>query len=178
MSAILPWQYGNIFGPKVALAAKGEVVGKMMKAAKKPVIIVGAQALEENVGDRVLLDYVVELSKNAGIPLVATAHTLKPLLERGFNPAAIMGVVEVTDRLRDPNWSLDGKGSHDLAVLVGIRYELESQMLSTIKHFATHMKTISLDRYFHPNADWSFPNLKEKDWAENLNKLMEVFKPS
>jgi acetyl-CoA decarbonylase/synthase complex subunit epsilon len=45
-------------------------------------------------------------------------------------------------------------------------------MLSTLKHFATHLKTVSLDRYYQPNADFSFPNLDEKTWIQNLDTVV------
>ena len=172
MATVMPWEKGNIFGPKTAMASKGEIVGRLMKAAKKPLIVVGARILEEEFEGRSLLSYVVELSKSGGIPVVATAHTLKPLSNSGLQPAAAMGMVEITDRLRDRKWSLDGKDPHDLAVLLGITYQLQSQMLSTLKHFATHLKTVSLDRYYQPNADFSFPNFDEKTWIQNLDKVV------
>jgi acetyl-CoA decarbonylase/synthase complex subunit epsilon len=172
LATVTPWEKGNIFGPKTAMTSKGEIVGRLMKAAKKPLIVVGAEILQEEFEGRSLLNYVVELSKSGGIPVVATAHTLKPLSNSGLQPAAAMGMVEITDRLRDRNWSLDGKGPHDLAVLLGITYQLESQMLSTLKHFATHLKTVSLDRYYQPNADFSFPNLDEKTWIQDLDKVV------
>jgi acetyl-CoA decarbonylase/synthase complex subunit epsilon len=176
LATVTPWQKGNIFGPKTAMASKGEVVGRLMKAAKKPLIVVGAEILEEELDGKSLLSYIVDLSKSAGIPVVATAHTLKPLSNSGLQSAAAMGMVEITDRLRDRNWSLDGKGPHDLAIFVGITYQLQSQMLSTLKHFAPHLKTVSLDRYYHPNADFSFPNLDEKTWIQNLDKVVGTLK--
>jgi acetyl-CoA decarbonylase/synthase complex subunit epsilon len=176
LAAVTPWEIGNIFGPKTAMAPKGEVVGRLIKAAKRPLIVAGAKILEEELNGKSLLSYVVELSKSGGIPVVATAHTLKPLLESSLQPAAAMGMVEITDRLRDRDWSLDGKGPHDLAIFVGITYQLQSQMLSTLKHFATHLKTVSLDRYYHPNADFSFPNLDEKAWIENLDRVVGALK--
>jgi len=177
LATVIPWEKGNIFGPKTAMVSKGEVIGRLIKSAKKPLLIVGAKILDEQIGGKPLLGYIVEFSKATDIPVVATAHTLKYLVESGLKDTLSMGVVEVTDRLRDPNWSLDGKGPHDLVVLVGITYQLQSQMLSTLKNFATHVNTISLDRYYTPNADWSFPNLDEKGWAEELNKIMRTFKP-
>jgi acetyl-CoA decarbonylase/synthase complex subunit epsilon len=176
LATVTPWQKGNIFGPKTAMASKGEVVGRLMKAAKRPLIVVGAKILEEELDGKSLLSYVVELSKSGKIPVVATAHTLKPLIDNSLQPAAAMGMVEITDRLRDRDWSLDGKGPHDLAILVGITYQLQSQMLSTLKHFATHLKTVSLDRYYQPNADFSFPNFDEKTWIQNLDKVVGTLK--
>ncbi len=173
--AVTPWQYGNVPGPKVALTLKGDVAGRIIKAAKKPLIIVGAEALKVKIGEeRTLLDYAIELSRLSGAPIVATSHTLKAFLERGFKPAAVMGSVEITDRLRDPSWSIDGSEAHDLVIYLGIAYQLQSQLLSALKNFALHLKTISLDRYYHPNASWSFPNLSFDKWVDNLNMVLEV----
>ena len=176
MATVVPWETGNVFGPKTAMPIKGEVVGRLTKAAKRPLLIVGAKILEEELNGKPMLNYVAELSKTARIPLIATAHTQKPLSNTGVQ-AVTMGLVEITDRLRDSTWSLDGKGPHDLVIFAGITYRLQSQMLSTLKHFAAHLKTVSLDRYYQPNADFSFPNLDQKVWVENLDKVLQGLKP-
>ncbi|MHC1627523.1 MAG: CO dehydrogenase/acetyl-CoA synthase complex subunit epsilon [Candidatus Nezhaarchaeales archaeon] len=172
---VKPWQWGNVPGHEMATPIKGEVVAKLIKAAKRPLLIVGGKALEEKWGDKLLIDFVAELAQ-AGIPVVVTAHAYKALKERGVEPAAIMTVADVTNRLQDPNWSIDGKGSHDLVMYVGISYQLQSQMLSTLKNFATHLRTLSLDRYFHPNATFSMPNLRQEEWEQVLNNVIKVLK--
>lgn len=172
---VKPWQWGNVPGHEIATPVKGEVVAKLIKAAKRPLLIVGGKALEEKWGNKLLIDFVVELAR-AGIPVVATAHAYSALKERGVEPAAIMTVADVTNRLQDPNWSIDGKGSHDLVMYVGISYQLQSQMLSTLKHFATHLRTLSLDRYFHPNATFSMPNLRQEEWEQVLNNVIKVLR--
>jgi len=150
---------------------KGDIAVKLIQAAKRPLLAVGSLALETKAGDELLIDLVAKLGGD--IPLVTTAHVLKALLERGSNPAAFMGVVDLTNRLTDQTWSVDGKGSHDLAIFLGIPYPLQSQMLSTLKHFAINLRTISLDRFFQPNADWSFPNLSEEEWGKEILKVIE-----
>jgi acetyl-CoA decarbonylase/synthase complex subunit epsilon len=46
-------------------------------------------------------------------------------------------------------------------------------ILSGLKHFASNLKTISLDRVYQPHASWSFPNMSEKDWIQNLKLMLE-----
>jgi len=46
-------------------------------------------------------------------------------------------------------------------------------MLSTLKHFAPHIKTISLTKGHQPNADQSLPNLSEKKMIEFLAGVVE-----
>lgn len=149
------------------MSLKPEIAAKLIQAAKKPLLAAGSLALETKVGDGLLIDVIAKLGEN-GIPVVATAHTLKGFLERGFDPAASMGIVDLTNRLTDPDWGVDGKDPHDIIVFSGVQYSLLSQMLSTLKHFATNLRTISLDRFFQPNADWSFPNLKEEEWEKEI----------
>jgi CO dehydrogenase/acetyl-CoA synthase epsilon subunit len=45
-------------------------------------------------------------------------------------------------------------------------------MLSALKHFAPHIKTISLTRGHQPNANQSLPNLSEKKMGEFLAEIM------
>ncbi|MDH5815364.1 MAG: CO dehydrogenase/acetyl-CoA synthase complex subunit epsilon [Candidatus Nezhaarchaeota archaeon] len=172
---VKPWQWGNVPGHEMATPVKGDVVAKLVKAAKRPLLIVGGASLKEKLGGKLLIDFAAELAK-AGIPTVATAHVYKALKDRGVEPAAIMTVADVTNRLQDPNWSVDGKGPHDLVIYMGVSYQLQSQMLSTLKHFATHLRTLSLDRYFHPNATYSLPNLKEDEWEQVLNNVIALLK--
>jgi acetyl-CoA decarbonylase/synthase complex subunit epsilon len=51
-------------------------------------------------------------------------------------------------------------------------------MLSTLKHFAPHLKTFSIDRFYHPNAEFSFENMTEGRWAQEFKNMAEAMKPS
>ena len=46
-------------------------------------------------------------------------------------------------------------------------------MLSALKHFAPHIKTISLTKGHQPNANQSLPNLSEKKLGEFLAGVVE-----
>jgi CO dehydrogenase/acetyl-CoA synthase epsilon subunit len=49
---------------------------------------------------------------------------------------------------------------------------MEWLIFSGLKHFGENLKTISLDRYYHPQASWSFPNLAVTDWIQNLEVII------
>lgn len=172
-----PWQTAEIAGPKKALLIlKPEVVIAMVKRAKRPILVVGHLAAEDYSEDIKMIDYAIRLSKTTGIPVVATAHMVSEFLKKDFQPAAWMPAMDIGNRLKDPEWKgLDGKGTYDLALFMGLPYYMEFVILSALKHFSTNLKTISLDRYYNPHATWSFPNLSIKDWNENfeviINKL-------
>ncbi|UCG37598.1 MAG: CO dehydrogenase/acetyl-CoA synthase complex subunit epsilon [Candidatus Bathyarchaeota archaeon] len=170
-----PWQKAEIAGPKKALLIlKPEVVVAMMRKANRSILVVGHHAAVDYSKDVKMIDYSIRLSKTAGIPMVATAHTINELAKMNFQPAASMSAMEIGSRLSDPEWTgLDNKGQYDLALFMGLPYYMEFVILSGLKHFASNLKTISLDRFYIPHATWSFPNLSVKDWDQSLQTILE-----
>ncbi len=169
-----PWQTAEIAGPKKALLIlKPEVVVAMVKRAKRPILVVGHQAAEDYSDNVKMIDYAIRMSKTMRIPVVATAHMINEFLKRGLQPAAWMSAMDIGNRLQDPEWKgLDGKGPYDLALFIGLPYYMEFVILSSLKHFSTKLKTISLDRFYNPHATWSFPNLSVEDWNQSFEIIL------
>ncbi len=174
MATAEPWQKAEIAGPTKALVViKPEVIVAMVKRAKRPLLIVGHEAAETEIKGNKLIDYAIRIAQAGKIPTVATGHIIGEFVKRGFQGATSMPAVDIANRLVDPEWKgLDGNGQYDLAILVGITYYMEWVLFSGLKHFGQNLKTISLDRYYHPNASWSFPNLSVEDWAQNLETIV------
>lgn len=172
-----PWQRAEIPGPKKALVfAKPEVVVTMVKTAKRPILIVGHEAVNEGLGEEKMIDYMVRMAKTAEIPVVATAHIFGEFVKRGFQPATWMSVMDITNRLQDPEWKgLDGMGRYDLALFIGIPYYMEWAILSSLKHASTDLKTISLGRFYQPHATCSFSNFSLKHWIECVKVIIREF---
>lgn len=161
---------------EIRVDLKGEVAGKMIQKAKRPLLIVGMNSVKDEVAGRKLIEYTIEMGK-AGVKIVATAHMVKEFSNRGYKVDADMPVVNITDRLKDPEWKgIDGRGPYDIAVFLGVPYYFESQMLSTLKNFAPGLNTVAIDAQFQPNAKWSFPNLKGKDYEEELASMMAALR--
>lgn len=171
-----PWQWGNVPGPTMALCPDNppKVFAAMIKRAKNPLLIVGRLVLEMELGGRPLIDYAIDIAKRGNLTVIATAHTLKAFLERNF-PATPMTLVDIVNRLQDPNFTAnpERRPPHDLVVFLGIRYEFASQGLATLKHFAPHLRTMTLCKWYHPNASWSFPNVKDDEWRKMLEELIQ-----
>jgi len=169
-----PWQKAEIPGPTKALViTKPEVVVAMVKKAKRPILIVGHEAAEVDVGDKKAIDYAIRMAEAGKIPVVATAHMIGEFNKRGFQSSSSMSAVDVANRLEDSEWKgLDGLGQYDLALFMGITYYMEWVILSSLKHFGGNLKTLSLDRYYQPHASWSFPNLSVGDWAQSLELIV------
>jgi acetyl-CoA decarbonylase/synthase complex subunit epsilon len=174
MATAEPWQKAEIPGPTKALViTKPEVIVAMIKKAKRPLLIVGHEAAETETKDGKLIDYAIRIANAGKIPTVATAHIVGQFIKKGFQPTASMPAVDIANRLVDPEWNgFDGNGQYDLAMIMGITYYMEWVIFSGLKHFGQNLKTISLDRYYHPHASWSFPNLSVEDWTQNLETLI------
>lgn len=170
-----PWQTWAV-NPKLGIALKDPAqVAKIIKKAQRPLIIVGGLADQIEVHDgKTLLDLLIELGQK--IPIVATSNISKAFIGKGFTPTTIMTAVNITNRLSDPEWKgLDGQGPYDVVVYTGMTIYFELQMLSRLKHY-TKIKSISLERFFIPNASIGLANLKVDKWKEGMKAFMEEMK--
>lgn len=171
-----PWQTAEVPGPlKAFITPKPQVIVAMVKKAKRPILIVGHKVAEIDLGDGLLIDYVIRLAKASHIPVVATAHTIAEFLKRGFKPAGFMPLMDIVNRLGDPGWEgLDGSRPYDLALFIGLPYYMEWLVLSGLKHFSS-IRTISLERHYQPNASWSFPNISIEKWRKHLEDMINIW---
>ena len=130
-------------------------------------------AVNTGLGEEKAIDYLISMAKAAEIPVVATAHIFGEFTKRGFQPASWMSVMDIVNRLQDSGWKgLDGRGQYDLALFVGIPYYMEWTILSSLKHFSSDLTTISLGRFYQPQATCSFSNLSLKYWIECLKVII------
>ncbi len=169
-----PWQTAEIAGPKKAnVIVKAEVAAALIKRAKHPIIVVGYLSTKTDKDTGKMIEYAIRLNKATGIPIIATAHTIKEFIKQGFTSAIQMSAMDIGNRLKDPRWKgLDGKGPYDLALFMGWPYYMEFVILSGLKHFSKNLKTISLNRYYNPHASWSFPNLKVEEWNQSFETII------
>jgi acetyl-CoA decarbonylase/synthase complex subunit epsilon len=154
---------------------EAEPLVKIIKKAARPLLIIGPQALEVQVNGRPFIEYLVELARAGNIPICATAHTKKKLLELGITPESTYDLIEIINSLKDPEWKgVKGEGCHDLVLFGGVRTDLGNQGLSALKHFAPHLKTMTLCKYYYPHANFSLPNYrKNEEWKSILEELIK-----
>ena len=70
-----PWQKAEIAGPKKALVIlKPEVVVAMVKKAKRPILVVGHEAVDIEAGEGKLIDQAINIARAKNMAVVATAH--------------------------------------------------------------------------------------------------------
>ncbi len=161
----VPFDTGNIPGPKMAKAVMPSVAGKMLAKAKRPLLIVGSE-----VHDRDVLERAVTIGKS-GIQIAAVGNAYTSLGDKGLD-VHYENMHALASYLCDPGWpGFDGKGGYDLVVFFGITYYYASQAISALKNFSG-IKVISMDRYYHPNADMSFGNLKNDVFIAALDEVI------
>ena len=166
MFKIKGWNPEAMTGPNAGIpASKPMVLGKLIKKAKKPILIVGTEGLLEDINGKPLIDLIIEVGKK-GIPICCTAHSSKYFFEKDFKPAMIKTSADITNLVGDP------ESGYDLAAYICIPYYLVTTLFNHLKNYAyKHLKAICLDRYFHPNATFSLPNLKKEEYKQAIQEI-------
>jgi len=150
----------------------------LVKQARRPLLVLGPKVMEVSLGDKLLLDYALELAEAGNMPICATSHVKGKMVERETSPEAEYDVVEMVNFLKDPDWhGVRNEGQHDVVLFLGFRTDVGNQVLSTLKHFARHLRTMTLCKYFYPNADYSLPNIRDdEEWRKFLEELTSIVK--
>lgn len=179
-TSVLPYHHVNTMtGTKFArlIEDPGEYA-HYIKNASRPLLVIGAWSVKVPLGDKLVIDYAIEIAATLGIPICATAHTAKKLREKGVEPESTFDIIEILNHLKDPAWKgVKGEGNHDLVMFIGFRTDLGEQGLSTLKHYAPHLKTMTLCKYYYPNASYSLPNFRKDDkWKEFLDTMIANLK--
>lgn len=175
MSKVTAWETAEIRGPKVAFNLTPENTGRMLKRAKRLLIVVGGDALEMKTDGVDVPDVVVRLAKSLNGTVVVSPGVFKAFKEYEDISLVNMGLEDVVNRLKDEGWrGFDGDGAYDMVCFIGGLYYFQSMMLATLKHFAPKLKTISLDRFYHPNATFSLENLSPEKWKEGLEAMLKL----
>ena len=177
MSAMIPFHRVNVLtGIKSArLIEDASEYANLIQKAKRPLLVFGPLLSEWSLDGKLLIEYALEIAKIANIPICATDIVKGKMVELGTKPDSVYDAVEIVNHLKDPDWKgVRKEGNHDLVIFFGIRSDLEEQCLSVLKHFAfNHLKTMTLDKYYFPHANYSLPNFrKDEQWKAFLESLI------
>ncbi len=166
-------QTAEIPGPKKAfLIPNPEVAASMIKKAGRVLLVVGSEAVNVKTRDGNLVDTALRLARSKRMAIAATGHLLGEFRRRGAEEVQGVPLMELGERLRDSSWrGLDGGGPYDLVVFMGLPYHLEWLVLSGLKSFAPHLRTLSLDNTYHPNAGWSLGYSPTEEWIKILDGI-------
>ena len=96
-----PWQKTAQAGPDTGVAMyKPEVATNIIKAAKRPVLVIGAMSLKWKLGDEPYIALLIRLAKAANLPIIATAHSNKYISDNKITDVnvVVMPLVNLTNR--------------------------------------------------------------------------------
>ncbi len=180
LAPMLPMHRVNVLtGTRTARMVEDPAeLAKQILKAQRPLLVLGPRLMKINLGGRLLLEYALDIAKAKNIPTCATATVKSKMVELGMTPDSVYDIVEIIHALKDPEWKgVRKEGNHDLVLFFGFRTDLGNQGLSVLKHFAPHLKTMTLCKYYYPHADFSLPNIrKDEQWKAFLEGLIENLK--
>lgn len=170
----IPFDIGNISGPENARVSRPEALGRVIKNAKRPLLVVGSEILDDG-----LIEKAITIGKK-GTPIAATAHSMKGFVDAGYTENVYLtGLHELANNIESRDWmGFDKKGGYDIVAVLGGIYYSTSQFLIALKNFATDpiVRCISIDRYYHPAARMSFGNISRKhtdEFKKMLDRVIE-----
>lgn len=171
-----PYQKANIPGPEMGTSVHDpKVMANLLKSPKRKVMIIGAEAITWELDGKKVADYYIDIANKIDCQVISTGHIYKYLKDK-INKDKLydMSLINITGRLVDKDWKgIDGKGQYNMAIFGGHLVYYVSQTMSRIKNFSNWVRTIDLDKYSHPNARFSLPNLSDNDWKRFLEELIE-----
>jgi acetyl-CoA decarbonylase/synthase complex subunit epsilon len=178
--SVIPYHRVNVLtGIKSArLIEDAEEYANLIQKAKRPLLVLGPRLIEWSLDGRLLMEYALDIAKTINIPICATSQVRAKMVELGVKPDSVYDAVEIVNALKDPDWKgVRKEGNHDLVIFFGIRTDLGEQSLSVLKHFAPHLKTMTLCKFYYPHANYSLPNFrKDEQWKAFLESLIENLK--
>jgi len=180
LAPLMPYHRVNtLTGTRTARLVEDPVeYAKQITKAKRPLLVLGPRLFELSLGGKLVIEYALDIAKAKNIPICATDTIKSKMVGLGTKPDSIYDAVEIANALKDPDWKgVRKEGNHDLVMFLGIRTDLAEQSLSVLKHFAPHLKTMTLCKYYYPHADFSLPNFrKDEQWKNFLEGLIENLK--
>lgn len=176
MVTAVPWQFGAEPGSKRARVLTPEMVVDEIKRSKRPLLVAGSRTIEKEGDEINLISYAVDLGKTLNAPVVVSPGIISQFNTQEYQSIIKLGAVDLINNLIDLEWmGFDDNGNYDLVIFLGGLYYFQNLILSSLKNFS-QLKTLTLDRFYHPNATYSLQNLPEKRWVESLKFILDNVK--
>jgi acetyl-CoA decarbonylase/synthase complex subunit epsilon len=155
-------------GPEQGRPVKPRVAARIILKAERPILVVGGKIASHGGAP---LKAAVRLAEAVEMPIIATAHSSKFLDEEGFTNYVEMGLVELTNAASSEDWrGIEGYGRPDLVTAFRAHLDLLNAIFQSLKSFSD-IPTLSIDRYFMINANFSLPSLDPPLWLQALEEL-------
>lgn len=163
----------EIAGPKKAVVvSKPDVVMALLKRFHSPLLIIGSRSTEIEMNGEKLIVLLARFSEFWKIPVITTSKGPSLYFLEISRHSDTIPVIEIVNLLADPDWKgLTRNGAPDLVIFSGLPYSMEWTLLSGLKHFAPHLKTLALEYGYEPQADYSLSNLDLNRYYEFLSAI-------
>lgn len=142
-----------------------------LKSKGNMLIMCGEFCNKIELGDKKLLDYVIQLASKTDAPVVATGNMVVELKKRGLK-ARKMFAAETVFYLKY-NWR-EGLGLSEkpgVVVLMGYNHDVLKSIVSALKN--VEINTIALDNIEIEAATFSMGNLSFQEWKNSLEKMIK-----
>ncbi|PKL59257.1 MAG: hypothetical protein CVV33_08775, partial [Methanomicrobiales archaeon HGW-Methanomicrobiales-4] len=95
MAADDAWLRAEMGGTtRASVINKPEVVGALIKRAKRPLFILGHEVSAACPESEALAEFIEGTTRACRIPVLGTSHSVKELISKGIKTHAIMGGME------------------------------------------------------------------------------------
>lgn len=171
-----PWQRYEVPGStRAVVVTKPAVIAALLNKAAHPLIAAAHYTDIPGCLQKNPVEIIIQIADAGKIPVIATPSTAPAFRKRGFNPAAILSIMEIGSRLNDPEWNIKGNPPHhDLVLFIGFPYSMGWLLQSGLKSFAPRsIRFISIDQRYQPHCTLSFPNLSRDEWLSHLNLIAD-----
>ncbi len=137
----------------------------------KMLIMCGELCSRIALGDKKLLDYVIQLASKTDAPAAATGNTVVELKKRGIK-ARKMFAAEIVFYLQY-NWreELGLSAKPEVVILVGYNSDILKSIVSTLK--SAGLDTVVLDNIEIEEATFSMHGLSFQEWKEGLEAIIK-----
>ena len=119
LAPLMPYHRVNILtGTRTARLVEDPVeYAKQIAKAQRPLLVLGPRLLKLTLGERLLIEYALDIAKTKNIPTCATATVKGKMVELGVKPDSVYDIVEIRDiSCQQGLWGSQGPSTNHLVL--------------------------------------------------------------
>ncbi len=153
-----PYMYGETSGRVSSTELKSKALGKMLARADNALFILASEA------DQYPKETMKEMIEKSNSTVFKTESPGPNEIDVEADERH--GLMEILDILCD-----EDSEEYDLVIVAGAPYHIETRFLSGLRAFGVD-NVITLDWRHQQYADFSYPNMDQKEWEKELEEVV------
>jgi len=145
---------------------------KKNKTIRSVLIMCGEHCNRIGLGEKKLLDYVIQLASKTDAPVAATGNTVIELKERGVNARKMFAAETVFYLKYSWKEELGLSEKPEVVLLMGYNRDILKSIVSALK--GAGVDTVVLDNIEIEEATFSLYGLSFQEWKENLEMIIKA----